>query len=207
MCESSFKGCGLYWGLLCSGEDARSEAARFPWEQLRLMGVPRAVRKLPRRERIQLGAVGLVLGFFLLLICSLQRWGDWRAENHTHCQAEARVRFVVTQETKGLFRLRASLEENLARRELAWSSLFATISTPYQNTYILTSNLCMHRFEIVSLICINWKLTLNLRTLKLFGIFLRFWPAWGSQNCMGLEQPGILEVVPVHGRRLDWMAF
>lgn len=28
------------------------------------MGVPRAVRKLPRREGIQLGAVGLVLGFF-----------------------------------------------------------------------------------------------------------------------------------------------
>lgn len=24
---------------------------------------------------------------------------------------------------------------------------------------------------------------------------------------MGLEQPGLVEAVPVHGRRLDWIAF
>lgn len=182
---------------------------KISWEQLRLMGVqPRAVWRLSRREGIRLGAVGLLFGlivFWVFFCCWFVHCRDTSRRSHTYYQAKARLWFAVAQETKE--RLRASLEENCQEGN--------GLRQPVCNYFYSVSELicvnllpiCLHHFEITSLVCIKWKLKLHLRTLKLFGIFSWLWPASESQKCTGLEQPGLVEVIPVHSRRLDWMAF
>lgn len=113
----------MFWGR------CKIWQSNISWEQLRLMGEKLWVQHRASRGQVQKGRNSAGSIFFAADL-SIAKMGRLlrRAGNHTCCQAEAYVWFVVTQEAKERFRLRANLEERTARRQLAGGSLFINCS-------------------------------------------------------------------------------
>lgn len=133
MCESSFIGCGLYSRLLCSGEDARFEAARFPgsnWVQ------HRAVRRLSRREGIQLGAAGFG-GFFAADLFIAEMGRLMSRKSHT---SPSWGMCVVCSDSRSQGKVYLDWEQAWRKTSPGgncWRQT-ATVSTLNQNVYMLT---------------------------------------------------------------------